>query len=193
MLLLKVETCTSCCVSVVYLLWQAENMLAELEAEMDRAVEAVAPPADPLQEGENSAAEPAGPTEPEVPAAEPEVAAAEPEVLPEPEVSAVPAGEDGDTTTCAICQQLLRPAEGHRETLEATQCGHVHHKVCLERWWSFGHRRGACPYKCHWSVPLGSHLSLQDSAQPQQERTDDDERLEQELGEEAAAPQPIML
>ena len=53
---------------------------------------------------------------------------------------------EGEGTICTICQQLLRQ-EGLE--LEALECGHVNHQLCLQRWWSFGHPRGTCPLKCN--------------------------------------------
>ena len=70
-----------------------------------------------------------------------------PEVAPEAEALAPAAVQVVDEPICVICQHALRPtppAEQH--DLEALVCGHVHHKVCLERWWNIrGIARGRCP------------------------------------------------
>ena len=93
-------------------------------------------------------------------------------------VEGVAATTDIDGTICCICQHPLRPATGPHEQLEATECGHVHHQTCLQRWWSFGHVSGTCPYKC----PLRARL-------PHGE----DERIEEELAEEAEAAIPAAV
>lgn len=55
---------------------------------------------------------------------------------------------------CCICQQPLRGGGLPPLALEATECGHVHHKTCLENWWNFQNCRGDCPYKCERSPAI---------------------------------------
>eukprot|EP00435_Cladocopium_sp_Y103_P067468 s238_g30.t1 len=76
------------------------------------------------------------------------------------------------TTLCAICQQLLRPAEGQgqRLELEATVCGHVHHKKCLREWYTFGHH-GECPYKCPITVNVPMSAAADGAAASEMEHT----------------------
>lgn len=100
-----------------------------------------------------------------------------PEVAPEPEAMAiVPVVRENDPI-CVICQQDLRPAPPlEQHDLEALACGHVHHKVCLERWWSIRDiARGRCPI-CQVDPQAGQ------------------QQLERLLGEVVAAePQPDVL
>ena len=105
--------------------------MAEFEADIEAELEAQSSVGQQEHEASADIQEGPGP--------EPE---ADQEVVP-PESAATAVDVPGDgalqqqsdlsDTKCCICQQPLRGGGLPAQVLEATECGHVHHKVCLEK------------------------------------------------------------
>ena len=50
---------------------------------------------------------------------------------------------------CGICRDEIKQDAAGGEQAQALQCGHVYHRICLEKTWSIaGWPRGWCPQRC---------------------------------------------